>query len=297
MNDVLELRYRRLLRAYPKEYRAEHGEELIGTLMEAARPGARRPSLRETLHLLAGGFTVRVRAARASGVPPWTDGLHLGALIVAVVTFAQLPVLPYLIYPAWAALGIVLMVALVRGWMRVAAPLAAVAAVAASWPMIPGLGSPVFTMGPMYGDLAPVAPYWVVAAASAVLAVRRAGTGHTSGKARWWGATMPGRSSRWLLVPLAAWALQLTQVPTYEPVWVVSRAGVEVAALLLVLAATLAARDGRWALAAAVYLLPGLVYLAENLLVTGARGFLYWSMLTALVVASLVAARRVHAKA
>ncbi|MDX3099766.1 hypothetical protein [Nonomuraea angiospora] len=297
MNDVLELRYRRLLRAYPKEYRAEHGEELIGTLMEAARPGARRPSLRETLHLLAGGFTVRVRATRTSGVPAWTDGLHLGALIVAVVTFAQLPVLPYINYPAWAALGIVLMVALVRGWMRVAAPLAAVAAVAASWPMIPGLGIPVFTMGPMYGDLAPVAPYWVVAAASAVLAVRRAGKDRTSGKGRWWGATMPGRSPRWLLVPLAGWALQLAQVPTYEPIWVVSRAGVEVAALLLVLAATLAARDGRWALAAAVYLLPGLVYLAENLLVTSARGFLYWSVLTALVVASLVAARRVHAKA
>ncbi|MEU5864495.1 hypothetical protein ABZ815_25215 [Nonomuraea sp. NPDC047529] len=108
---------------------------------------------------------------------------------------------------------------------------------------------------------------------------------------------MPARSARWLLVPLGAWALQLTQVPVWEPVWVVARAGVEVAALLLVLAATLAARDGRWAPASAVYLLPGLVYVAENLLGTGARGFLYWSVLTALVVASLVAARRVHAKA
>jgi hypothetical protein len=86
--------------------------------MEAARPGARRPSLRETLHLLVGGFTVRVRATRASGVPPWTEGLHLGLLIVAVVTFAKLPVLPYVNYPEWMALGIVLMVALLRGWTR-----------------------------------------------------------------------------------------------------------------------------------------------------------------------------------
>ncbi|MFC4008610.1 hypothetical protein ACFOY2_15370 [Nonomuraea purpurea] len=297
MNHVLELRYRRLLRAYPKDYRTEHGEELIGTLMEASRPGAHRPSVRETLHLLAGGFTARVRATRASGVPPWTDGLHLGALIVTVLTFAQLPVLPYFIYPVWTALGIVLMVALVRGWMRVAAPLATVAAVWTSWPMVQGFHIPVLDIGPMYGDLAPVAPYWVVAAASAVLAVRRAGEGRTSGKARWWGATMPARSPWWLLVPLAGWALQLTQVPMWEPVWVVSRAGIEVVALLLVLAATLAVRDGRWALAAAVYLLPGLVYLAENLLVTGARGFLYWSVLTALVAASLLAARRVHAKA
>ncbi|WP_043626707.1 hypothetical protein [Nonomuraea candida] len=298
MTHVLELRYRRLLRAYPKVYRAEHGEELIGTLMEAARPGARRPSLRETLHLLAGGFTVRVRATRASGVPPWADGLHLGALIVAGVTFAQIPVLPYLNYKVWTALGIVLMVALVRGWMRVAAPLAAFAAVWTSWPIVwGGFYVPALDLGPLYGDLAPVAPYWVVAAASAVLAVRRAGAGRASGKARGWGATMPARSPRWLLVPLAGWALQLTQVPAYEPVWVVSRAGVEVMALLLVLAATLAARDGRWALAAAVYLLPGLVYLAENLLVTGPRGFVYWSVLTALVVTSLAAARRVHAKA
>ncbi|MFI6538577.1 hypothetical protein ACIBHY_39405 [Nonomuraea sp. NPDC050547] len=111
----------------------------------------------------------------------------------------------------------------------------------------------------MYGDLAPVAPYWVVAAASAVLAVRRAWVGRASGKARGWSATIPARSPRWLLVPLAGWALQLTQVPMWEPVWVVSRAGVEGVALLLALAATLAARDGRWALAAAVYLLPGLV--------------------------------------
>ncbi|NJP96850.1 hypothetical protein HCN51_46770 [Nonomuraea sp. FMUSA5-5] len=43
--------------------------------------------------------------------------------------------------------------------------------------------------------------------------------------------------------------------------------------------------------------LPGPGYLAENLLVTSARGLLYWSVLTALVVASLVAARRVHARA
>lgn len=101
------------------------------------------------------------------------------------------------------------------------------------------------------------------------------------------------RSPRWLLVPLAGWVLQLTQVPTWEPAWAVSRAGAEVVAMLLVLVA----RDGRWALAAAVYLLPGLVYLAENLLVAGARGFLYWGVLTALVVASLVAAHRVQARA
>ncbi|MEV4799387.1 hypothetical protein AB0K18_05170 [Nonomuraea sp. NPDC049421] len=284
MNDDLERRYRRLLRAYPKQYRAAHGEELIGTLMEAARPGSRRPSLRETRHLLAGAFAVRVRAARAAGVPPWADGLHLGALVVALLTFARFPVLPYFTYEVWTVLGVVLMVALVRGWMWVAAPLALSAALWASRPMIAGgFFTPAPDIGPLFGDLAPVAPYWVIAAVSTTLAVRR-------------GATMPARSLWWLLVPPAGWMLQLIQVPTWEPAWVVSRAGLEVVALLLVLAATIAARDGRWALAAAVHLFPGLVYLAEDLPHTSARGFLYWGVLTALVLASLAAARRAHAR-
>ncbi|MFI7465937.1 hypothetical protein [Nonomuraea sp. NPDC049646] len=225
----------------------------------------------------------------AGGVPGWADGLHLGALAVAVVTVAQLPVLPYLTYKVWTALGVVLVVALVRGWTRVAAPLAAVAALQASWPIVlGGFHDPVVDVGPLYGDLAPVAPYWVVAVVSAVLAVRRTGAGRTSGKGRWWGATMPVRSPWWLVVPPVCWGLQLV----HGPVLGVVRAGVEVVVLLLVLAATLAARDGRWALAAAVYLVPGLVHLGENLAVTRVSGFLYWSVLTVLVAASLVAARR-----
>ncbi|MFF0865989.1 hypothetical protein ACFYUV_29845 [Nonomuraea sp. NPDC003560] len=269
MSHVLEKRYRRLLRAY-----------------------------RETLSLLAGGFTVRARASRAAGVPGWADGLHLGALAVAVVTVAQLPVLPHLVFKVWTGVGVVLVVALVRGWTRVAAPLAAIAALLTSWPIVLGwLHGPVVDVGPLYGDLGPVAPYWVVAAASAALAVRRTGAGRASGQARWWGATMPVRSPWWLVVPPVCWALQLAQAPADETVWGVVRAGVEVVALLLVLAATLAARDGRWALAAAVYLVPGLVHLAENLPVTRVSGFLYWSVLTVLVAASLAAARRVRVRA
>ncbi|MEV0386421.1 hypothetical protein [Nonomuraea sp. NPDC050643] len=55
---------------------------------------------------LAGGFAVRAQATRAYGVPPRADGLHLGVLIVAGLTFAELPVLPQVNHPAWAALGI-----------------------------------------------------------------------------------------------------------------------------------------------------------------------------------------------
>ena len=35
----LERQYRRLLAAYPAEHRREHGEEMIGVLLAAARPG------------------------------------------------------------------------------------------------------------------------------------------------------------------------------------------------------------------------------------------------------------------
>jgi len=46
--DKLERRARALLRAYPAEYRRERGEEIIGTLLEAApwRPVRRGPTAR-----------------------------------------------------------------------------------------------------------------------------------------------------------------------------------------------------------------------------------------------------------
>ena len=85
-------------------------------------------------------------------------------------------------------------------------------------------------------------------------------------------------------------------LPEY-PVWTLIRVSLEVPALVLVLCATVAARDGRWALAVAVYLVPGLVYLGENLADQGRLGLAYWGLLTMLVAASLVAARRTRARA
>ncbi|MET8001677.1 hypothetical protein [Nonomuraea glycinis] len=293
----LEQRYRRLLRAYPKVYRERHGEELISTLMEAADPQSRRPALRETLSLLAGGFTVRVRNARPVGAPWWADGLQLGVVAVVTTVFAmKIPVLPHLIFPVWTALAIVLMLAAIRGWTRVALLLALVAAMQVSRPMILGFGAdwiPFF--GPAYGDISLVAPHWLVVAALAVLAVTR--SGRDAGM-RGWGRTLPARSSWWLLVPVCCWALQFVQfsLPEY-PVWTLIRVSLEVSALVLVLCATVAARDGRWALAAAVYLVPGLVYLGENLAGQGRLGLAYWGLLTMLVAASLVAARRTRARA
>jgi hypothetical protein len=41
MSGQLRRRYQRLLFTYPTEYRAAHGEEILGTLLEAARPTQR----------------------------------------------------------------------------------------------------------------------------------------------------------------------------------------------------------------------------------------------------------------
>jgi hypothetical protein len=58
----LERHARLLLRAYPPAYRADRGEEMLGTLLEATPDGQNWPSARDARSLLAGGL--RARAAR-----------------------------------------------------------------------------------------------------------------------------------------------------------------------------------------------------------------------------------------
>ncbi|GAA0910610.1 hypothetical protein [Virgisporangium aurantiacum] len=81
--DVLAGRYRRLLAAYPRWYREERGAELVGTLLDSARPGQVRPSAREARALILEGLRLRAgtsghRTARES----LTGGLQLGMLLL-----------------------------------------------------------------------------------------------------------------------------------------------------------------------------------------------------------------------
>lgn len=64
----LERRARALLRAYPAEYRHGRGEEIIGTLLEAAPPGRSFPSAREAWSLIAAGRHARAARNRRPGV-------------------------------------------------------------------------------------------------------------------------------------------------------------------------------------------------------------------------------------
>jgi len=77
----LERRYRRLLVSYPRRWRREHGDEVVGTLLDAAGPGQRRPTRRETVNLIGNGL--RRRCFPVSGLLP-----HLAAVLVAVVVAA-----------------------------------------------------------------------------------------------------------------------------------------------------------------------------------------------------------------
>jgi len=63
-DDALERSYRRLLLAYPRRYRRERGTEILTTLLDAARPGQRRPTRREAIDLLLGGLRRRLAIPR-----------------------------------------------------------------------------------------------------------------------------------------------------------------------------------------------------------------------------------------
>jgi hypothetical protein len=57
---ALARRYRRLLFAYPREYRRGRTEEIVDTMLDAAPPGRRRPTFREAVNLLRHGLRCRL---------------------------------------------------------------------------------------------------------------------------------------------------------------------------------------------------------------------------------------------
>jgi hypothetical protein len=56
-----EDRCRLLLRAYPPRYRRGREEELLATMLDCAEPGRSAPSLRESVDVVRGGLTTRLR--------------------------------------------------------------------------------------------------------------------------------------------------------------------------------------------------------------------------------------------
>jgi hypothetical protein len=94
----LERRYRMLLLAYPRRYRTERGEELLATLMDAAVPTRRQPSLAEVGDLLWHATKLRLGVGGARpprGLLAMTAGAGLSlsaALSLVALLFGELPV-------------------------------------------------------------------------------------------------------------------------------------------------------------------------------------------------------------
>ncbi|MFI7601193.1 hypothetical protein [Actinoplanes sp. NPDC049681] len=85
----LETRYRRLLGAYPAEHRRVYADEMLGVLLAGARPGQRRPGLREAADLLWSGMRTRAgHGARALRGPGWRDAAGVTALLGAALLTA-----------------------------------------------------------------------------------------------------------------------------------------------------------------------------------------------------------------
>lgn len=86
---ALEVRYRRLLAIYPSEHRAAYEQEMLGVLMDGARPGQRRPAPGEVVDLLLAGAGARLRHGRR-GVRDarWRDAFAVTGLLAAAVLLA-----------------------------------------------------------------------------------------------------------------------------------------------------------------------------------------------------------------
>lgn len=89
----LERRYRRLLAWYPAEHRTRYGDEMLGVLMDGARPQQRFPGARETAGLLRAAVGRRLAPGRTGLTDSrWADAVAVFgalALVLALGTYAR----------------------------------------------------------------------------------------------------------------------------------------------------------------------------------------------------------------
>jgi hypothetical protein len=108
MMSSLEKKYRRLLFAYPAQYRKERGDEIVSTLLDASPPARQRPSFRDARTLIAAGVHTRVRMqCGGSARDVWFDGIRMAALWTLATSTMAYAVLGVLHSSGWfAALGL-----------------------------------------------------------------------------------------------------------------------------------------------------------------------------------------------
>jgi hypothetical protein len=228
----LEDRYERLLRWYPAGYRRERAGEMLGVLMDGAGDGQRRPSARERRALVVGGLRMRAGVAGSWRVwQSWQSALWTAAVMVLVLNVED--TVQQMLYPGdrfdrtdvvLVGLGLLALVALVRGWFAVAVASAAVmvganALVAGFPPMMAARGSllyspwlviallvPLVGRGPVrvplslrvtLGSVVVPAGLWLAAWLWPVLGLGSGTHWANMSRASWW----------WLIALAALWAV------------------------------------------------------------------------------------------
>jgi hypothetical protein len=147
----LERRYRRLLKAFPRRYRAAREDEMVATLLETARPEQRRPSAGEVTDILGSALAERMGV---HAVPGFATGLRLIAPLAATLAAGlavsdwwqgHRDVLSTVVSAAWVA-GLLVAVVVPRVWTWLLGGLtgllvaAVVVSGASSWVPLIGLG-------------------------------------------------------------------------------------------------------------------------------------------------------------
>ncbi|MFG1840830.1 hypothetical protein ACGFH8_20710 [Micromonospora sp. NPDC049175] len=189
--------YRWLLACYPRAYRRQYEDELIGVLLDDAAPGQRRPLARDVSALLGGAVRAHVRQIGARfSVDAWRDAAQVLGLIAALLLFvrsARVPVLhsamyaqsypdgigePFVLWPhgLGAALWLVVAVFTVLGWGRAAAAIA-----------VGGVAFEVVRVAEAYGYYSTVFDIWplVLAAMAALALALRAPQSGAAALGRW----------------------------------------------------------------------------------------------------------------
>ena len=263
--ERLRRRYERLLWVYPRDYRDRHGQELVDTLLDGSADGQSVPRLREALALALEG--TRLRAVRATSTPVtwWRDGLHLGVTVLLLSMLLVRAAFDPPAFSPWWWLLAALTVLVWRGWIRVAAPVAVLAAISASGPLLhsPLLWSTMNTWPvtpPAFGDWYAIAPYVVAAAGLLVLAAAQPFRSRTGR------AALRARSPAWWLIPSGLAVATASGAASWpvQPSWRLLIATIEVTGLAAAATASALTGDPRWSLAAVVYLAPTLIHLATE---------------------------------
>ncbi|MGW3785989.1 hypothetical protein ACWD5Z_15450 [Micromonospora chokoriensis] len=194
---TLDQSYRWLMACYPREYRRQYEDEMIGVLLDDAAPGQRRPAARDVLALLGGAFRAHARqaGARFSG-DAWREAAQALGLIAALMVFvrdARVPVLhlamfadsypdglgeKFVLWPVGlvALLWLTVAVSAVFGWGRAAAAIAVCCA-----------AFEVVRVAEAYGQYSTVRNLWpaVLAAMVPLMLAVRAPRSATASLTRW----------------------------------------------------------------------------------------------------------------